>query len=396
MRRLALIAVLLAVATLVGCDPSNPDGRRPGPDAGAGGDDADLLTNGISVKMDTVVAGSGGDPDSWFTDDGLVIRRDEGGRLLVLSLTDGLIRVFDAKGRGVATIGRPGKGPGDLAVPVAMGLAANGHIWVAEAAAGRYSVFDSAGEFLRVVPRPAMSSVRWVHPLVSLGDSGLVDEGSRPDRQVGFYRVGVPRGTVDTLPAIQRVHPFRKSLSLPPGALERTADFLPRTLWTVTRGGVVWIADARGHQIVKRSLGGEPLCVIPTPHREENLTATERAEVLRELRAADVSEDDVVLVKRTVRGIWPLGDGPLLVMLEEEGTGRSTFDLYGHGGRHLGSLGVPIRLSHMGIPAIHGDTVWAVALSDLDVPFIVRLEFMFDSIDGVGGVTCEQERSLRP
>jgi len=71
--------------------------------------------------------------------DGLAM--DAQGRIIVADRKDHTVRVFAADGRHLYTIGRKGKGPGDLDSPCCLAIARDGALWVKENGNHRYSAF---------------------------------------------------------------------------------------------------------------------------------------------------------------------------------------------------------------------------------------------------------------
>ncbi len=73
------------------------------------------------------------------TIDGLAM--DASGRIIVADRKDNTIRVFTADGRFVYSLGRKGKGPGDLDGPCCLTIAKDGTLWVKVNANHRYSQY---------------------------------------------------------------------------------------------------------------------------------------------------------------------------------------------------------------------------------------------------------------
>ena len=73
-----------------------------------------------------------------FTLDGL-------GRLWIGDSQGKDVRVFDADGQFVRTVGQPGEGPGEFGSVRSVRPGPEGHIWVTDSDLGRYEIFDTAG-----------------------------------------------------------------------------------------------------------------------------------------------------------------------------------------------------------------------------------------------------------
>lgn len=75
------------------------------------------------------------------------IRADDEGRIYVMDWGDVCIKVFDALGRWVQTIGRKGQGPGEFDVPAYFDLMPDGRIAVMDSRNQRVTFFDPDGQF---------------------------------------------------------------------------------------------------------------------------------------------------------------------------------------------------------------------------------------------------------
>jgi hypothetical protein len=61
------------------------------------------------------------------------------------------IKVFDSSGKYLRTIGRLGKGPGDLFGPTSMSIAPGGNLWVCEFSGMRIQCFNPAGKSIYII-----------------------------------------------------------------------------------------------------------------------------------------------------------------------------------------------------------------------------------------------------
>lgn len=76
--------------------------------------------------------------------DGLEVGRD--GRIYTLHPQESLIRIHEANGEPVGTIGGPGDGPGEFRSPRAMGWRGDS-LWVLDFRTYRFSYFNADGQF---------------------------------------------------------------------------------------------------------------------------------------------------------------------------------------------------------------------------------------------------------
>jgi len=74
---------------------------------------------------------------------------DARGRIYVLDGLNGRVAVFDERGAYLRDLGTPGHGPGQLYMPVGLGLSPAGDVFVADSGNHRIQVFSPDGAFLR-------------------------------------------------------------------------------------------------------------------------------------------------------------------------------------------------------------------------------------------------------
>jgi hypothetical protein len=75
------------------------------------------------------------------------IEADAKGRILVYDRQAQDIKMFAPDGKFLRTIGRLGSGPGELRNAEGIAIDRSGKIWVRDAANGRFTIFNSEGEF---------------------------------------------------------------------------------------------------------------------------------------------------------------------------------------------------------------------------------------------------------
>jgi hypothetical protein len=119
-------------------------------DPGPGGDHLDTLPR--FVLQEELRIGSAAGPLEGFTRIGGV-ELDEDGLVYVMETEDRHIRVYDAQGTRVRTIGRAGEGPGEFAFRGAsarFGILGD-TLWVTDTGSGRFTRFTLAGELIDAV-----------------------------------------------------------------------------------------------------------------------------------------------------------------------------------------------------------------------------------------------------
>jgi hypothetical protein len=90
---------------------------------------------------------------------------DRSGRVLVADDQSHDVRVFDARGRYVGTLGRQGRGPGEFQSPWQVAADAQDSIWVWDSGLARISVFSPSLRFARsfqIPPEWVVNSLRFL------------------------------------------------------------------------------------------------------------------------------------------------------------------------------------------------------------------------------------------
>lgn len=104
---------------------------------------------------------------------------DAKGRVLVSDGQANNIKVFDAAGKFLKTIGKAGQGPGDFNYPSDIEIA-NGRLYVRELMNGRISIFDAEDRYISSIPTPREGG-SW-RTLRALPDGRFVVEKEKMDR----------------------------------------------------------------------------------------------------------------------------------------------------------------------------------------------------------------------
>ncbi|HEY8484982.1 MAG TPA: hypothetical protein VIL13_10255 [Longimicrobiales bacterium] len=160
-------------------------------------------------KADTVavIGGALVDDDAYqfdqVTAEGLA--SDGAGRLHVLDRAGRRVLVYDAEGRHVATHGRPGGGPGEIAAPSALAVGPGDSIWVADIGNRRYTIFPPTAGEARSVPFPEEAG--FAVGVLAIDDGGPVQafraaprpDGPNPEPPRTILRLAGDGAILDTI-----------------------------------------------------------------------------------------------------------------------------------------------------------------------------------------------------
>ena len=294
------------------------------------------------------------------------------GEALVLDVNRDLISVFDGRtGRFLREIGGPGQGPGELTSPGAIAWGPGPTLWVAGAFSGRYTLFDSAGVFLRTVPRPFHSVNRLVFPLAFSPDGKVVDHfGGYPT--VRFVRVDTTGVVRDTFPVeVPQLDMLGGGPIRPGSPLTEVVWLRPILWWTFARDGrSVWMSRSDSLVLVQVTLRGDTLRRVVTGHRRGEFTKAQRDAIRR---ANHELGREGAFAPLLVQAIHGLDDGRLLIQIGSDmrEPGRE-FDLFSAEGSLIGSVSAPFRIHHRSELSSRGDTLLLVAVGEYDVPLLIK------------------------
>lgn len=308
---------------------------------------------------------------------------DARGRIYVLEGMSEEIRVFDADGEFLHTIGRKGPGPGEFALAMDMMLGRGDTIWVVDPQSGRYSAFAPNGRFLTSHPRRILSAN--TSATTFLSDGRVLDwEMAFPDGRSGprlrYWPLLVARdfGRLDSLPPLK----FRREMM--PDRRAHQLFFGGELLVAADREGGIWFAETREYRIYRRSLEGDTTTVLGLTVDPAPVGKAEREYVRREFGRTSLSRylDDLPETKPIIHGIIPDNAGNVLVFPETAGAAAGTVvDVFRESGAYRGRLSLPIPP----VPISRRAALTAYATSDhlliafvdaLDVPHVARFNII--------------------
>lgn len=316
---------------------------------------------------------------------GLAVTRD--GRIAVLDAQAQELRVFDPRGRHLATHGGTGRGPGEMEGAFGLMLAPDGTLWVPDSRNARMSIYDLEAGFvdsheLSVVSRD------YVWRGIMTSDGRILKQSATFDPSPrGVLRVyGSEMTLEDVLPL---PGPFDRTQAVAPGLFHVSnagfesflaIPFFPQGHTLLDPRGGIWSTE-RGdpsYRIKRWTAGGDTTLVVTTRRPPSRLAASVRDSAIdavrQELRELGGARQDW----SRVPDVWPAVTS---MFLAEEGTlwveaaaaeETRTYDVYERTGHYLGTalsaLGV-LRAIH---PVVREDRFWAVVIGDLDVQYVVR------------------------
>ncbi len=289
---------------------------------------------------------------------------DAAGRVYVFDRQAQDVRLFDADGSYVRTIGGAGQGPGEFSVANGIAVDPANRLWVHNQGNLRYSVFDTSG-ILLMEPRRIVGAIRFAEwRSVFTADGDLYEAmgyRSSTGTHFGLARYdAVAQRLVDTLP----IPPFPEGIKLFSGIAILTANG-----W--------WQGIKHTYRLSHITFAGDTVRVIERIREAEPLSRAERD---------SAEEQERQIKQRVTRGevdiethLRPIFEGLVLddldhlwVMLSSQPGDDSTgFDIFDQSGRYLGQLTAPHLVDRFVLPIIRGGRIHYVTKDELDVPYVV-------------------------
>lgn len=302
------------------------------------------------------------------------------GRLWVADAIANEIRVFDAAGRHVRTVGRSGTGPGEFRLISGMARAPDGALWVLDGGTSRFTVLDTAG---RVVATHARAGGGAMTPWPGgfdregrLYDPLLVPiAGGEVEQQVVRYDAAfTPRDTL-------RIPPFAGEFFQVgrDGSWDRiNVPFTGLPFWVLDPSGDLWMGITDRYRLFRTTLGGDTVRMVEKAHTPIPATREEVDWILhgyREFmnRGGQVDRARIPDAKPPVYGAFAGDDGTLWVVPARRLRDPVSLDVFAPGGRYLGRVRPDAQVTLSPPPVVHGNHLYGVVRDSLGVESVVRL-----------------------
>ena len=321
----------------------------------------------------------GDGPDAFNSISGMVVSDD--GRIYVLDRQANELRIFDASGAHVRTVGRSGQGPGEYSAANGLEWLAPDTLIVADAQGNRFTVLTRDGDFVRTMQRP-------------LNFFGWITNGGVHDRR--FIEAGsVYRGADDYSPSFFVMHvgdaithsdtvasPFpgpgqspypSLSVQTDRGGMSMAAPFAPGPVWHLNDDGSIWYGFSDDYRLLHLTLEGDTLREIiapaePLPVQSAELDEWEATAGVQRFREMGGRIDRSALprTKPVFRAMTTDSYGNLWVELLDA-DGLTEFDVFDADGRRLGRVATGVERMQWVKPRVRNDRLYLVATDDFGV-----------------------------
>lgn len=305
------------------------------------------------------------------------------GALFVLDSQASEVRVFSTDGGYLRTVGRPGRGPGELNNPVGMALDPEGILWVLSAGNARYSGFEPhSGELQDEKRRTAtFSVVPWPGRFDRAGR--LLDMSLGENGQPVILVLDATFFPVSTL-AVPQPNDRDRILFLDGDVpvVSAMAPFAPHPSWAAHPDGGIVVGESATYRLHRISVSGDTLLSSEVAWEPVPISREERDSALAVFHrisesAGGATPDRRPRVPSHKPAHGPLfvdGDGHTWVRKAEASGAGAAWDVFDNGGRLLGEVRIPIA-PVLATPTAGSDRLAVGTLVD-GVPTVVVYEIM--------------------
>jgi len=337
-------------------------------------------SSGWKVREEMRIGSLSGDPAYQFGRVGS-IAVGSAGQFVVVDRQAPSVRVFDADGTHVRTVGRKGGGPGEFAGPAHAEFGPHGHLWVPDPQNARLSVIDTTGAFVTEHRMPGgFFMTPWPGGFDLAGGFYLPVPLNR-DGEFGLaiVRHDLELNPLDTLPRIENPNPPRRWELVNPdgdGRLVASVPFWPGLTRTRAPQGTQWGLMTGDYTLFEVGVTGDTLRVIQADFEPFPVTDTDREEALEGLSwfTDEGGRVDTSLIPDTKPAAWSLfvdETGRIWVNRMTDRPRGQDFDVFDSTGQLLGGVELPVPIHRM--QRVVGDYIYGVTQDELGVPYIVRL-----------------------
>lgn len=323
------------------------------------------------------------------------IVEDELGRMWVVDVLANEVRVFDAFGAFVRTVGREGVGPGEFRRIGPAFRGPNGQVWIEDIELARFEVFDTAGT--RIAGHRSTSRLRggWRH-WTSDGRFLAVDVAVRPDgTDHHFVKVHVldPQGSLRVTGVLEPpdvLSPPQPSelvvFEYPEGyRIEQVLPFTRRTELASGREADWWLlcglCGTDSYDLIRLGEDGDTLLTIRRRYEPVIVPDAVRREALASLQQYEQGSRTTPALSLQVipreyppfEGFKVASDG-VLWLQSHAADGTAGFDVIAPDGRFLGRPHIQTSVEGMWFHTITSGSVYAVDYDELGVNYVVRLD----------------------
>jgi hypothetical protein len=375
-RALRTDAAIAVLAAIVGSGPvSAQEGGRSG------------TTTAIRVVEDLRIGKVDGERPYLFGSITNVIP-DASGRIWVMDGQNSELRLFDATGRFVRSIGRRGQGPGEFGENACAHPGPNGEIWVLDPQQNRWTRFDPDGKLLgtlAITHNTGCTILTWTPDGRLMASNNSPVNNNTGLRQAYYvvqrFNAGRLMATGDTIQR-PRLSENPTVTWVKEGASSQRVALPLANLSTYRLGpeGDFWVADGGGPYVIRR-LGpnGATRVTFRRDYEPVPVADSTRSRLIKEFRreprgyrAEDgFNPNQVPHTYPAFERFYPATDGSVWVKRTLAG-GRVGYDVFAANGRYEGEAQLPQGFGDVEVEVITTDRIYGVISDALGVKYVVR------------------------
>jgi len=307
------------------------------------------------------------------------------GRIWVLDSQALELRLFDADGQFIRTVGGPGQGPGEFSGNTCAFAGPDGEIWVESLY--RWHRFDSAGVYLASIDQrndPGCGYRQWTPDGRLLTVSSEMAPPGAPRRSAfvvhAFSDNGdlVPTDSFPT-PTLPSSHTITWTDATGRFRIGASIPFVHRPTWVLGPMGELFVTDGNGEYTIRRtSLAGDTLLVMGRSFDPVRIADEVRDEAIEGFRRDGMTAEPS-FSPALVPTFYPpfdrysVGADGTLWVRSERGDPQVVMDVFSADGRFLGSPEVPADFDQMFVHYMVGDRMYGTARDEWGLTYAVRL-----------------------
>ena len=307
---------------------------------------------------------------------------DGAGRLWVLESQAQELRVFDAAGEHVRTIGRQGGGPGEFAQAVRVEQSPQGHMWVMDPQNNRISVFDTAGEYLEAKQAAGgFIMIPWPGRFDDKGNYyAPVPRPGRERFSIGMVRYDAALSPTDTLDTpTDPVERERFELTNSTGGfIWAGVPYQGSLMWRLSPWGTIWAMLTDEYRLFELTPEGDTLRSITRAFTPLPVTPEDREQARENMKwftdqGGRIDLSKLPATKPAASSFFFDDERNLWVeKITASGVENASYDVFDSVGRFLGTIDLPIPLSSNPQPIVRDGVLYGVTRDELEVPYVVR------------------------
>lgn len=308
---------------------------------------------------------------------------DPAGRLWVFEGQVQELRVFEAGGRHVRTVGRKGGGPGEFNQVIGMTWAPDGRLWLVDPSNNRISMFDTSGTYA--------GSHRTLGGFVMSPWPGGFDSAGQfytyvPDRREDAFGIALVKydaslTPLDTIVPPRHNYPDRFFEARTQGGFMRySVPYSPGLVWRLSPSGGFWAALTGDYRLFELDANGDTLRVITRAFTPIAVTAADIDSAIEGLasftrQGGTIDRSKFPSVKPAIQNFVQDDRGNLWVApitpQYSRGNNPRVMDVFDPIGRYLGRVDLPFELGLYPLPVFRAGKLYAVTRDELEVPYVV-------------------------